>query len=104
MIDPEIMVDILREFAAKNGGRDAVDMSTDIDRCHHIELLEDAGHMTWVSEYLVRITNDGYDFLNAIDSQQEAMSGYLDALAKGVDYLRAAEIAIEIASTLAGAA
>ena len=104
MRDPELMIDILREFAAKNGGRDVVDMSTDMDKYHHIELLEDAGHMTWVSEYLVRITNDGYDFLNAIDSQQEAMSGYLDAFAKGVDYLRAAEIAIEIASKLAGSA
>jgi len=32
---------------------------------HHAELLADTGHVTWIGPAWARITNKGYDFLNA---------------------------------------
>ena len=61
---------------------------------HHLELLVDAGHAEWSGSRnpkdVVRITNDGYDFLNAIDNGKGTKSRFLELFNNGMPYLRAA--------------
>ncbi len=49
----------------------ALDMPVDAQKKrHHVKLLVDAGHAEWRSpkQHIARITNDGYDFLNVVES------------------------------------
>ena len=72
MRDIVLMVDLLEDMAAKPDGYillvKHLGMSErERKRHHNAELLSDAGLATWKSDSAVRITNDGYDFLNAVN-------------------------------------
>lgn len=60
-------------------------------RHHHVELLVDAGHAQWLDEFQrgARITNAGYDFLNAVDNQPKAKQRFLDAYRASIPYAEA---------------
>ena len=56
---------------------------------HHAELLSDVGHAEWLSDSVIRITTQGYDFLSA--SKQPGMWGkFAGWMEKGVRYADAA--------------
>lgn len=72
-------------------------------RHHHVELLVDAGHAEWLSDKrcAARITNAGYDFLNAATNPKtgkEAKTKFVDLFNSGVPYARAAQAAVELAA------
>ena len=94
MRDPEILISLLRELANTRTGYKPIPATLDADPTerHHAHLLVDAGHATWndLEEQILRITNDGYDFLNAIDSQPDAKSHFLEMLNSGLPYVNAA--------------
>ena len=74
------------------------------ERHHHAELLVDAGHAEWLSprKEIVRITNQGYDFLNAVEKQAKTKTHFLVDFNKGLDYAEAAHRAIEFGRILLG--
>ena len=70
---------------------------------HHLEILADAGLVDWLSEHMARITNDGYDFLNAVDNPEtgkENMAKFVDLLGKGTAFINAAKAIV--AAVMAG--
>ena len=82
MRDPEMLVTLLKEMANDVRGKlqcpQYLGMSgEDQARYHHVELLVDAGHAAWLNQGIARITNDGYDFIQAIDKQQVASDKFL---------------------------
>ena len=98
MRDPELMLDLLREMAESADGRMMVvqrfGMSEDErKRIHHIEMLSDASHVDWLSDSMARITNEGYDFLQAIQQGDTYRTKFIERINKGIEYVRvAAEI------------
>ena len=74
MRDPEVMLSLLREMAGNDDGSIAalhVGMSSDAQRLyHHADLLVDAGYAQWTSIGVARITNAGYDFIDAVEKQE----------------------------------
>ncbi len=71
MRDIDQMIDLLDEMASEPGGLILLvrtfDMSeAEEQRIHNADLLQDTGLALWVSASGIRITNDGYDFLNAV--------------------------------------
>lgn len=85
MRDPEPLVSLLSEMSQDPSGHlvcpRPFGMSQDEHkRHHHIELLVDAGHATRLGkeQHIARITNDDYDFLNAVDKQPAASARFLD--------------------------
>ena len=98
MRDTNLMISILREMASEDNrdpGRilvvETLDASKDeLKRQLHVNLLVDAGHAKWESEQLVRITNEGFDFLNGIDNQPKAKALFDEAMSKGIRYVDAA--------------
>ena len=71
MRDIDEMIDLLDDMASDPGGlilliRSLGMSPSEQKRLHNADLLEDAGLATWVSDSGIRITNDGYDFLNAV--------------------------------------
>ena len=98
MRDPDLMLNLLREMAESASGRMLVvqhfGMSDDEQkRVHHIEILSDAGHVDWISDSMVRVTNDGYDFLNAVEQRPDLKATFIERLEQGIPYIR---VAIEI--------
>ena len=75
MRDPEIMLSLLKEMAGDDSGWIVAaahfGMSVDEQRHHHhVELLIDAGHAEWKDpKGVARITNAGYDFIDAVEKQ-----------------------------------
>lgn len=107
MRDREKIVDLLRQLAEVNEGRLQVgvgsnDREQDQLEFHHAELLCDAEHAEWTSEpeYMtgvVRITMDGYDFLDALDKGPNTIRERFSSLMnKGVPYLDAAQKAMRL--------
>ena len=75
MRDRDMMMSILREIGAKPDGmlmvsRTLGQSEKERHRIHQIELLADAGYVTWVSDGAVRITSAGYDLI--IEDDPEA--------------------------------
>ena len=75
MRDVEIMAKLLEKMAAEDSGFilmvRTMGMSTiEQNMYHNAELLVDAGLATWISESGLRITNDGHDFLNALEQDR----------------------------------
>ena len=75
---------------------------------HHLDLLVDAGHAMRTDEQRssVRITNAGYDFLEATRNQahgQKAKAKFLDLFNQGVPYARASQAAVELVPKVVGA-
>ena len=96
MRDPEMLVALLKEMAEDHHGRITCIMflgmsEDDLNRRHQIELLVDAGHAAWGNDRgdQARITNDGYDFLNAYDKQQPVRDRFAELLNAGVPYVKA---------------
>lgn len=102
MNDPNLLLEILREMAADNEGRLVCLLTTgsnDADRRvrHHVELLVDDGYSAWTSERreIARITSAGYDFLRAVDANEDAKRRFFDGMAKGLPFAHAAMKTIE---------
>ena len=105
MRDPELMVSLLRQMASDNYGRltmpASFGMSAEVQRrCHHLELLIDAGRAEWTGpqETIVRITNAGYDFINAVDQGEEFISRFLELVNKGIRVGEAMDTIVELVS------
>lgn len=108
MRDPELMVGLLEEMSKDAMGRLSIPMTLGMgekeqQRHHHVELLVDAGHADWLSDkqHIARITNAGYDFLNAATnpkSGESAKTRFVDLFNSGVSYARAAQAAVELAA------
>ena len=102
MRDPELMLSLLREMAAQPDGRRAVYVALNMGEearreVHHLEILTDAGHVEWSEpRKLPRITNAGYDFIEAADKNEQCMAKFLYLLGKGIPYLSAVKFAMEL--------
>ena len=102
MRDPQMLVDLLRQMDKEPSGRilslEEHGMSDgDQSERHHLEILADAGLVEWLSEHMARITNDGYDFLNAVDNPQtgkEYMAKFVDLLGKGTTFINAVKAVV----------
>lgn len=73
--DPELMIEILEEIAEKPEGYilevATLGMSpTQSAKLHHLRLLADAGLVHQMNDHAHRITNDGYDFLGALEQDR----------------------------------
>ena len=104
MRDSDLLIQMLGEMAQDPSGRILVPWYAGEDgtNVHHAELLVDAGHADWTSEGVVRITNDGYDFLNAIQAQPKAKVEFKKYFDSGLPYADAAMKAIEFVKGLFG--
>ena len=112
MRDPELMISLLKEMSEDNMGHLIIPMTFGMDECeqqrrHHVELLVDAGHAQWTGgkQDIARITNAGYDFLNAATNPthgEKVWSRFIDTFNSGVSYARAAQAAMEFVTKLAG--
>ena len=112
MRDPELMVALLEEMCKNDMGRLLIPMTMGMDehrqqRRHHVELLVDAGHAEWVNDKrsVARITNAGYDFLNAATNPtngEKAKTRFVDLFNSGVSYARAAQSVVDWVSKAAG--
>ena len=110
MRDPELMLTLLSEMAEDDTGRLMVPrmrLPEQMVRHHHVELLVDAGHAEWLSDNrsAARITNAGYDFLNAATNPktgEEAKTKFVDLFNSGVPYARAAQSVVDLVAKLAG--
>ena len=113
MRDPELMLSLLEEMSRSDEGTimagEPGDGHTGLEhrRHHHADLLVDAGHAKWVSDErsVVRITNAGYDFLNAATNPthgEKAKSRYVDLFDQGVSYVRSAQAAVDIVAKAVG--
>ena len=101
MRDVDLMLRLLRQMSIDPMGRTSalqtLGMSDDDQsRFHNIEILVDVGHVEWVSDSRVRITNDGYDFVNAIDKNTSLRAKLAELLQKGKPFADAARIIIAL--------
>ena len=102
MRDPELMLSLLEEMS-KSGGTLLIPPLRHAEYRqyrHHVDLLVDAGHAMWMSERResARITNAGYDFLNAASNPkngEQARTKFVDLFNDGATYARAAQAAVE---------
>ena len=90
MRDPDLLIELIGKMneqpdgqlmVVKHLGMDANERKT----IHHLDLLEDIGLAVWESENAIRITAQGYDFLNALEAQPKAKPKFLDFLSQGAD-------------------
>ena len=112
MRDPELMISLLKEMSEDNMGHLIIPMTFGMDECeqqrrHHVELLVDAGHAQWTGgkQDIARITNAGYDFLNAATNRthgEKARSRFVELFNGGVAYARAAQAAVEFVAKAVG--
>lgn len=113
MRDPELMIGLLEEMSKNDVGRLSIPRTLIVDeqrqhRRQHVELLVDAGHAEWLGakQQTARITNAGYDFLNATTNQssgQKAKAKFIELFNNGVAYVRAAQAAVEVVAKTMGA-
>ena len=68
----------------------------DDERVHHMLLLVDAGHASWRGNLYPRITNAGYDFIEAYDRNPKARQQFLELLEKAMPYAQAARKVLEM--------
>ena len=113
MRKPELMLDLLEEMSKDPMGRLVIPMMMGMsdreqEHYHHVELLVDAGHAEWTGSErsVARITNAGYDFLNATSnpaSGQTATSNFIELFNGGVSYARATQSAMDFVAKAMGA-
>ena len=95
MRDPELLVSLLREMAEQPDGRIRaivhLSMSeSERKRKFHIELLTDVGLVEWYDiNKFPRITNAGFDFIEAIDKKKGAWEKFIEVLDTGAPLLNA---------------
>ncbi len=112
MRKPELMLELLEEMSRDDLGRLTVPMTYDMtdearEHRHHVELLVDTGHAEWTGseQHIARITNAGYDFLNATNNPttgQMATSKFIELFNSGVPYARAAQAVVDIVTKAMG--
>lgn len=97
MRDPDLMLKLLREMSDAEMGRKTVLRTYGMSEAeqaerHHLELLVDAGHAKWIEsgKHTARMTNDGYDFLSAIDRGKGTKAKFTELFNDGVPYVKAA--------------
>lgn len=103
MRDPELLLTLLRQMAEDQYGRfnhvRTLGMSEAEQRVdHHLELLRDAGHVEWIEGKFPRITNAGYDLIEAVDKNPKIMDAFMDTMKRGVPYIQAAAAALKLLS------
>ena len=113
MRDPKLMISLLKEMSKNDMGRLITPLAIGMDGRkqqlhHHVELLVDAGHAQWAGDnhQIARITNAGYDFLNAATNPRDgekATAKFIELFNGGVSYARAAQAAIEVVAKAMGA-
>lgn len=104
MRNPELMLDVLREMSRVPSGQTqsgfmAINPTEESQsRCHHFDLLVDVGHAEWVSndKTIARITNEGYDFLNAVDQGDRYFEKFIELFNKGVRFVDAASKIVDM--------
>ena len=101
MRDGELLLVLLREMAASQDGRSKLVKTLGMGehgqrRCHHMELLADAGLAEWDGRKFPRIKNAGYDFIEAVDKNQKCMTRFLDKLRAGIPLLQAVKATLEL--------
>ena len=109
MRDPELLLKLLHKMNDDPGGRIKVMRTgllwtvSQMQVCHHIDLLIDVGHAVQEpgSSIHVRITNDGYDFLNAIKQDEKYEKNFLKYFHAGASYVEAAMKVVDTASKAA---
>ena len=95
MRDPNLMISLLHEMEKDKSGqilsiKEFGMCEDDQNRHHHLELLVDAGHAKWVSDQCARITNTGYDFINAIGQNKKYRDQFSDLFNRGMAFVDAA--------------
>ena len=111
MRDPKLMLSLLEEMSERASGTLPVFKPGDgytgesHRRHHHAELLVDANHAEWVDDghQVARITNAGYDFLNAASNPatgKRATSKFIELFNNGVAYARAAQSAVDLVNKM----
>ena len=110
MRDVELMVKSLEEMANQSRGLILVPRTLGMSKAHqmklhNIDLLTDVGLAVWVSDSGVRITNDGYDFLNAVNQDRSKYVALVkDFLDQGKTLLGAVSNVVSIVNGLSAAA
>ena len=94
MRDPELMFQLLKEMAAKDSGQILIvvgfeNSKTSMPRRHNARLLSDTGLAEWVDDHVIRITNAGHDFVEAVDKKQGAWEKFIEILETGAPLLNA---------------
>lgn len=104
MRDPNLMLALLKEMAEAEDESGSIivplftagsDKET-ARRRHHAELLTDEGLALWDSDPIVRITNRGYDFLNAIDQGPRYRKRFVELIQGGTKIATAVKTVIEL--------
>ena len=103
MRNPEQMIAILKEMADSPAGELIVHRHLGMSeeervRVHQIELLSDAGLVYPRSDAMVRITNTGYDFLNAVENNVQKKQKFLNLLGSGTALLEAVNAIVGVIS------
>ena len=102
MRDPEQLIVLLKKMAQQSNGRISVRAHLGMSdgeqqRKHHIELLADAGLVEWFDiKKHPRITNAGYDFIEAIDKKKGAREKFIEVLDTGAPLLNAVNAIAEL--------
>ena len=106
MRNVDLMIELLEEMSKSPDGQILLvrtfGMSDqDLERFHQAELLNDAGLAFRISDSAIRITNSGYDFLNAINQDRSRYIAKCDELlGKGKALLKVANDVIAIVNNL----
>ena len=96
MREPDLILELLRETAQTPDGRLPFTPTMGMDEkevqiMHHLEILSDSGHVDWSSRrQFPRITNAGYDFIEAVDKNPPGMKAFMDNISRGIPYIEAA--------------
>ena len=100
----DLLFSLLREMAEEPDGQiiavATMGMSEqESERRHHVEILVDAGHAVWNPQgSMARITNSGYDFIEAVDKGRGVMEMFNDLMEKGIPYVQAAQAVLNYMS------
>ena len=95
MRDPELLISLLKEMADQSDGRIRMAVTLGMSeeeqrRKLHIELLADAGLVEWYdTRKFPRITNAGFDFIEAINKRKGARERFFEVLDTGAPLLNA---------------
>lgn len=124
MRDPELLLGLLREMANSPNGeiesplqvgfRERADSADGQDdpfrglgkprpdteqdrRCHHMKLLAEVHFVEWGNRWFPpRITNAGYDLVEAVDKNQKCMDEFLEKMKTGTPFLQAVRATLEL--------
>ena len=103
MRDPEVMLSLLREMSDDDNGWIVMPATMGMSvhaqrRRHQLQLLIDAGHAQWTTSQMsvARITNAGYDFINAVGRRENVRVKFFERLNDGITYLNAVRAAMDL--------